>query len=158
MDLIIPVLVNFSLLVTILWWALRKPAKQFLISRSDRIAASIAEAQTLATDASRELKKWEASWTSGEVYSKTMFDEAKVQLAKQHEGAIVRAKNEAVRISKEGELVGHSEGVKAKAMLEREIIEKSVFFAGQYLEGHLREDDRHKLVSDYVEAVGNGKA
>jgi F-type H+-transporting ATPase subunit b len=158
MEIVLPVLVNFIALVAILVWATRKPAAHFLITRSDTIAASISEAERMASEASRELSKWETSWRSCEAHSKTMFDEAKVQLQKFRESALSRARNEAVRIRKEGELVGQSERVKAKATLEREIVEKSIFFAGQYLGTHLREDDRHKLVSDYVEIVGNGKA
>lgn len=158
MSIYLPTLFNFAALVVILFFALRKPAKNFLIGRSENIAKSINEAEHLATDASAELSKWENNIKASEAYSVKSMEEAKAQIQRLRETTLARARTEATRIQKEGELVGQSERTRAKAILESEIVEKSLYFAKQYLATHVREEDRHKLVSEFVETVGNGKA
>ena len=48
------------------------------------------------------------------------------------------------------------ETVKAKKALQREAIERSVELAELYLGEHLPAQDKHKLVSEFVELVGHG--
>ena len=48
--------------------------------------------------------------------------------------------------------------MKAHDSLEREIARKSVAMAAKYLQTHLGEKEKHKLVSDYVEIISNETA
>jgi len=154
----LPVLVNFTALVTLLFLALRKPAAAFMANRSAQIGQQMVEAQAMSTDAERELNKWQTNWRSLEVNAKKMQDDAKSTLEKLRLNSAARAKVEAERIEREANLVGQSELNKAKLQLQREVAIRSVDLVEEYLGSHIGDEDRHRLVADYTKVVGNGHA
>ena len=153
MEFIIPAIVNFLAVVFILWYFGRKPLAAFLVERSETIAASIREAEKQSAEAEKVLGEWQRNWESSEAHAKTQLEEAKVALVRYRETALVSAKSEAERVKKESRLVGQSEISKAKAQLQKEVVEKSVQMAQAYLAGHLSDKDKQNLVTEYVEIV-----
>jgi F0F1-type ATP synthase membrane subunit b/b' len=154
----LPVIVNFVLVVGILFFSTRKAMAQFLVTRSETIGNEIDEAEKLWKTAHGQLTLWDTNWRSCEAHSKQMFDEGQANLARQRELELTRAKAEAHRIRQEAKMVGASESEKAMRLIKREWIEKTLGLVSKYLSGHLTDEDRHHLVNEYVEIAGNGKS
>jgi len=150
--------VNFLAVVAILYFAGKKPFGAFLATRSDTVATSITDAEIASKSAGEELAQWKNSWSSSEAHAKAQKEEAAAAMARLKDTVLASAKVEATRIGKESSLVGQSEVVKARTSLQREVAEKSVKLAEAYLSSHLGEKDQQKLVTEYVEIVGNGRA
>lgn len=154
----LPVLVNFIAMVGILVWATRKPAGAFLVKRSHHIEAELLEAESLSSEARTALSRWEMNWKNIEAHSKSMFDDAKGTIERFRASSLSKTKHEAERLKHEAVLVSKSEMLKAKQELQRELAKRSLTLVQQYLGSHLNEEDRHRLVTDYVEIVGNGSS
>ncbi len=158
MSTIIPIIFNFLAVLAILYFSTRKAFTQFLINRSKEIANAITEAEKLYAEASSQLAQCEADTKNSQDHAKTLFDDAKVTLERIRKTALEKARAEAERVSKEAALTSKTEFARAKLALQRELAEKSLKEAEAYLKGHLNDEDRHGLVSNYVETVGNGHA
>jgi F0F1-type ATP synthase membrane subunit b/b' len=154
----LPVIVNFALVVGILFFSTRKAVSQFLVTRSTTIGDEIQEAEKLYGKAHADLTLWETNWRSCEAHSKQMFDEAEANLGRQREQELTRAKAEANRIRQEAQMVGASESQKSLRWVRKEWIEKTLGLVSQFLGSHLNDEDRHNLVNEYVEIAGNGKS
>lgn len=147
---------NFLVVVLILGYFGRKPMKTFLANRSETFSTVLLAAETQFTESQKRLKTWETNTRDAEAHAKAQLDDAKVAIKRQREAALVTAKSEAERVTKESRLVGRSETARAKEALQREIATQSVRLAEAYLVGHLTDNDRQKLVGEYVEILGNG--
>jgi F0F1-type ATP synthase membrane subunit b/b' len=159
MDIVLealPVLFNFIVVVLILYFSLRKMSAQFLSHRSETIAASIAEGEKLSVDAAKLLNEWDSKWKQCEAYSKSMMDEAKITIERLRSNGLDKAKLESERIAREGTMVAETEMVRVKSHLQREIALRSLVLSQNYLKKHLAEDDRKRLVNEYLEKVSNG--
>lgn len=149
---------NFALVVVVLYFAARKPFAAFLAQRSANVASQIAEGEQLSSEAEKSLALWESNWRSLEAHAKQLAEDARAAMTKVRETTLANARREAERIRHDGQLVGQSEALRARDGLGRELAERSVLAAGQYLKGHLADDDQRKLVYEYVEKLTNGKA
>ena len=150
---IIAPLVNFAIVVFILWKFGKEPVLEFLRTRSKNIETAIKDAEAQFADAKKQLSEAEANSAAAHSQVKQYHSEAAASMERFREQALVAAKQEAARIRRESQLVVQSEVAKANAALGREIAQKSVFMAAKYLQTHLGEKEKHKLVSDYVEII-----
>lgn len=150
--------VNFVVAFSIVFMVARKPAAKFLEKRSIDVGAQMVEADAQRKVAEAELAQWETQWKTSAQQAKDQLEDAKLQVKKMREQVLELARKEAERLGKDAKQLVGSEVRKAKLALCREVGEKSVHLAGQYLGMHLKEEDRNKLASEYVEKVSNGHA
>lgn len=155
---ILPVVVNFLAVVGVLFFATRKSAAAFLVTRREQVGGQILEAEKLWKEADADLRHWEGEWKSSEAHAKQLLDEARASSEHLKKTSLEKAATEASRIQREGELLGQTELARAKRSLQREVAERSIRAASQYLSGHVAEEDRSKLLNEYVEIVGHGSA
>lgn len=155
---ILPGIVNFVAMIAVLYFAGRKGMASFLVTRRQTIGQTVVEAEKLAEESGKMLSQWETAMKSAEAHAQSLIDEAKQMIDRFRKSTEERVKTELARIKKEVELVGQSEVLKAKASLQREVVEHSVQAASQYLKTHLTDEDGRRIVTEYVEMVGNGKA
>lgn len=152
----LPVLFNFAVVVAILYFSLRKMSSQFLINRSQAIATSIAEGEKLSADAAKLLGEWDSKWKQCEAYSKELMDEAKITIERLRASGLDKAKLESERIAREGKMAAETDLIRAKSNLQRDIALRSLGLSESYLNTHLAEEDRKRLVGEYMEKVSNG--
>ena len=95
---------NFSVVVFILVYFGRKPFAQFLVSRSETLKTTMAEAQKLAVEANAELLKWEQNWKATAKHASENRTAAQDSLKRFKEKTLIDAEAEADRIKKESEL------------------------------------------------------
>jgi len=158
MILIIASVVNFAIMLFILWKYALPPMREFLAGRSQGVADSINEAEKLSGEADKLLSTWEANWKAAQRHAKEHFDEAKTGLEKFQKTTLTAAKKQADRIHKEGRLLGEGEVIKAKDAIRKDLSERSVSMSAEFLKGYLKEADQKKLVLQYLETVNNGSA
>lgn len=156
-EIIAPI-VNFAVVLFIVWKYGRGPFLEFLQTRSKQIETQIREAETLSGEAKRLLDEAEKNWASSQEYTRQFAAEAKGSIARFREQTVSAARSEAERVKGEAERVEQSERARARNALEQELAQRSVALARKYLASHLDEKERHKLISDYVEMVRNGTA
>jgi F0F1-type ATP synthase membrane subunit b/b' len=152
----LPVLVNFAVVVAVMYFATRKAASQFLVTRSQTIGNQIAEGEKASAEAAVLLNEWEAKWKTSEAYAKQMFDEAKSTIERVRLSTVEKAKAESERVRREARLGADTEARRAMRLLEQEMSEKSLNLAQNFLNKNITDDDRKTLVTEYVEIVGNG--
>jgi len=155
-NVIIASVLNFSVVVFIFVFFGRKPFAKFLVSRSESLKTEIEEAEKLAVEARAELSTWENNWNQATTHAQKNQEDCESSLRRFKEKTITQAKHEAERIKKEAELMSLGETVKARKLLEREAIERSVELAELYLGEHLPAQDKHKLVTEFVDLVSHG--
>jgi F-type H+-transporting ATPase subunit b len=155
-NVIIASVLNFSVVVFIFVFFGRKPFAKFLVARSEAMQNSIAEAEKHSAEAKAELVKWESNWSQAQSHAHQNQIDCENSLKRFTEKTLAEAKHEAERIKKEAELMISGEVLKAKRGIQREVIERSVELAELYLGEHLPTQDKHKLVTEFVELVGHG--
>lgn len=155
-NVIIASILNFSVVVFVFVFFGRKPFAKFLVTRSETLKNEIQEAEKLVSEARKELATWESNWSQANAHAQQNQQDSENSLKRFKEKTITSAKHEAERIKKETELMSAGETVKARKNLEREAIERSVELAELYLGEHLPAQDKHKLVTEFVDLVGHG--
>ncbi len=144
---------NFVVVVFILWHFGRKPIGEFFQTRSKDIATHVSEARVLSTDAKKELGTWESKTQNAQSEIARQLEDAKSSMAKFREATLTRATAEAKRIAEETTTVASAEALRAKRQLRKELALESLEQARQYLEHHVDSKDSKKLLTDYLERV-----
>jgi F0F1-type ATP synthase membrane subunit b/b' len=149
-------LLNFSVVVFILWYAGRKPIAEFFAGRSKEISSSVNEARALSSQAQNLLQEWDGKNRSAASEIARQKEDAALSVSKLKEATALRVKSESKRIAEETKLVALAEQAKAKRSLQRGLVKESVEQARKYLESHVENKDSTKLLTDYLERVANG--
>ena len=102
------------------------------------------------------MHKWKMHWDGRESLMRQQLEAARVSTKAFGEKSLAVAKKEAERIENDAEMMGASEIERAKLQLQQELARQSVTMAANFLDKGLTEKDRHKLVLEYVDLVGNG--
>lgn len=148
-------IINFLVLLAILYIFLYKPLFKVLDERKEEVAnnlsqaeASRKEAEDMFSDYKRQLA--EASGEAQEILTKAnkAAEEAKNEL-------ISQAREEAAAISKKAQEEISREKEKAMKEVRDEIAGLAVLAAGKVLEKSLTKEDHEKMINDFVSQVGN---
>jgi F0F1-type ATP synthase membrane subunit b/b' len=116
---ILSTVLNFSVVVFILWYAGRKPIAEFFAGRAHTIGTSVNEARALSSEAKQVLNQWEAKANDAEGEIERQREDAKSTLAKYCEATLTRVNAESRRISEESAAVTAAEMLRAKRALRR---------------------------------------
>ncbi len=147
--------INFVVLLAILYKFLYKPILTAFDKRQEEIAnnlshaeASRKEAEEMFADYKQQLEK--ASKEAGEIITNAnkAAEEAKNQL-------IAQARDEAAAISQKAQQEINREKEKAMKEVRNEIAGLAVLAAGKVLEKSITKEDHDKMINDFVSQVGN---
>ena len=155
-NVIIASILNFSVVVFIFVFFGRKPFATMMAARSESMKKAIDEAESLVKAAREELSTWETNWSQAKAHVEKDRKDSESSLERFKEKTLAVAKHEADRIRKESELLSSGEVLKAKKGLQKEAIERSVELAELYLGEHLPAQDKHSLVSEFLNLVSHG--
>jgi F0F1-type ATP synthase membrane subunit b/b' len=153
---ILPPILNFGVVLAILYKFGKAPFFQFLADRKKKIESLVGVAQQRFSESSKELSHWENIWKSApEQLASERKDQEKI-LETYKKQKLDRALGEAVRIQQEA--LRHVEAEKQKWVhaLEREQIHQSIELARGFLEQSVTPQDQAKLVSENLQGVKNG--
>lgn len=154
----LPQVVNFAVMVGFLGVFGKKPFQAFLAARSEEIKKEVEEAEKESKEVLSQYTQAKENITHKEAQVAQLKKEAETALKKHQEKTLSAAKHESERIIKDGELLGQGETHKKKEALQREISEKAIHLAHNYLHEKLEEKDREKLIGEYIQLVDHGRS
>lgn len=149
---------NFCVVVFILWYAGRKPIAEFFAARSSTIGKAVDEAKQISKSAASALGEWQTAMDQSAAELERQKNDAKNFVKKLREETKVRIDLEAKRIASEGALLASAETAKVKRSLRKEVALRSIDQAKAFLDRHVESKDAKALLTDYLERVGNGHA
>ncbi|MEJ2102028.1 MAG: F0F1 ATP synthase subunit B [Desulfobacterales bacterium] len=146
-------LMNFALLVVVLFYLLRKPIAQALSSRIKSIQEQLESLEAQKAEAEKQLAQYNDQLSNLEREAQRIVEdyiqqgkEAKAKILKETEAAAEKLKAQARRnIEHEFE--------KAKQVLQREVLEKSLRKAEETLKNEITTRDQDKLIDEYLKKV-----
>jgi F0F1-type ATP synthase membrane subunit b/b' len=155
---IISPIVNFVVVIGILYFAGRKPFSHFLSARSEQIRSALDEARDADVEARAWYSKWSECCGKIPVEAKEIHAEVTRQLELVNERGMALVRMEKERLEKELVLTEKTEYARAAQQLEREVTSKSVAVARIFLKGHLGPEAGKKLMMFALEGVSGGRA
>lgn len=153
-QIILASIFNFLVVLFLLWKFGRKPAVQMVQTRSQTLAEMIAESEKQYQEAEKLLSESEVAWKESSAHAKAQFEEAKKNIERLRNEVIRTSEAQAIRIREEAKRTAQSEVEKAGQALRKEIFEMSFQLAIRFMQKSLTEEDRSKIVAEFVHDVG----
>ena len=148
-------LLNFSIVVAILVYFLRKPLKSALSGRTEEIEKALAEAKKVKEEAEAKFAEYDRKLAAA-------TDEiAEISAAIRREGElekekiIASAKEMAIKIEQDAGKAADLEVAKARTELQREAVELAVGVAEELLKKNFTKEDDARLIDEYMQKVGD---
>jgi F-type H+-transporting ATPase subunit b len=150
-------LLNFSIMVGVLYFLLRKPTKQFFAKRTKNIGNTIAELEAKKKEAEKTYEEYSKKLAQLDKETDRILQEYVEQGEREKDRIIANAEKAAVEIREQTDIAIEQEIKIAKVELQREIAELSVTAAETMLKEKIKEEDQQKLVNDFMKKVVEAK-
>lgn len=147
-------LLNFSIVVAILVYFLKKPIGNALSGRREDIEKALAEAKKVKEEAEAKFaeydKKLDQATQEIAAISASIRKEAEMEKQK----IIENAREQAVKIEQDAEKAAALEVTKARLSLQQEAVQLAVGVAEDLLKKNFTKDDDSRLIDEYMQKVG----
>lgn len=150
-------LINFLILVTILFKLLKKPMVNFLSSRREDIQKLLAELEAKKRDAEKASAEYKSKMAALEGETRRIVDEMLADGEAERVKIIQSAQRQAAYIKEQAQLAIQQEIKVAREKLQEEISELSVAAAEEILRKNLKAEDHGRLVKDFMGRVVEAK-
>lgn len=147
-------IMNFTGLVIILVWALKKPIANGLSSRRQAIQNQFDDLGARKADAERLYKEYEAKLGTIESEVKSIIGAAVAQGEAEKVKIIEEANRAAGDIKRQAEMAVQYELALAKKKLREDVAEQAAAMAEEMVRKNFKADDQVRLVETYLEKVG----
>ncbi|HEU5394368.1 MAG TPA: F0F1 ATP synthase subunit B [Candidatus Methylomirabilis sp.] len=147
-------LVNFLILVAILYKFLFKPLTAFMAQRADGIRRSLSEAEEARQAAARTMEEYSARLVAAQKESEAVRARMEQEVAGERQRLLKESREEATRLLEAARVQIAQEVKKAKAALREEAASLSVAAAEKLLGRTLTEADHRRLVEQAIRDVG----
>lgn len=141
-------LVNFLLLLVLLYKFVYTPLLGALESRSAAIKQQLAEAQAAREAAQRQLTEFEARLTASQAEAQAARDRALREAAELRERLTAEARQEAGRLVESARAEIEQDVRRARAELRREVAGLAVTIAERLIQKNVQPEDQERLVQD----------
>jgi F-type H+-transporting ATPase subunit b len=145
--------VNFALLVTVLFIVARKPIASFFADRKEAIGNDIDEATRLLREAEVRYGEWQRKLVDLEAELETIRDGARRRAEEEHEHILADARATAERIRRDATAAVDREVRRGKDDLAAEAAELSLEMAAQVLKDQVTDTDRERLMDEFISSV-----
>ncbi|HMB15417.1 MAG TPA: F0F1 ATP synthase subunit B [Pelovirga sp.] len=147
-------LLNFSIVVAILVYFLKKPIRNALSGRREDIENALAEAKKVKEEAEAKFaeydKKLDQATQEIAAISASIRKEAEMEKQK----IIENAREQATKIEQDAEKAAALEVAKARISLQQEAVQLAVGVAEDLLKKNFTKDDDSRLIDEYMQKVG----
>lgn len=146
-------IINFAILVGVLFFILRKPVKNAFVTRSQEIQEKLAEL---------ERQKEEAEKIHAEYKGKlALLEQERAKIIESYlaEGEAVKAQiikeagKTAEKMQGQAKVAIQQEFDKAKAQIQAEIVNEAVIAAEKLIKKEINDEDQDRLVDEYIAKV-----
>ena len=145
--------INFALLVGIIVYFARSPLQAHLASRRENIEASIDGARRELDAAERRLSEWQGKVESLDSEMEELRRTVREQAESEAAQLLKDAREGAERIGRDAAAAVDQEVRVARERLRAEAAALSVQLAGELLEQRVTDEDRQRLLDDFVDRV-----
>lgn len=145
---------SFGVTLGLLIYFVRKPIRQGLAGRREGIEKALREAEAAKAEAEAKFAEYDRK------LSKAAAEIEEIQVALHREGEMERdrtlanAREMAEKIKREAEKSAANEVAKARAELRQEAARMAIAMAEDLLKKNFTSDDQNRLVSEYLQKVG----
>lgn len=145
---------NFSLVVAILVYFLRKPIKKGLASRREEIEKALAAAKQAKEEAEAKFAEYDRKLAQATEDIAEISDAIRREGELEKQKIIENANQMAIKIKQEAEKAAEMEVAKARKELQREAAQLAVSLAEEQLKKNFTKDDDTRLIDEYMQKVG----
>jgi F-type H+-transporting ATPase subunit b len=150
-------LLNFTLMVVILYVLARKPIRQFFANRTVKIRGTLSELEEKKQEAEKKYQEYSEKLAQLDKETDRILQEYVEQGEREKAKIVANAEKAAAEIRELTEITIQQEVNNAKAQLQREVAELSVAAAEKMLKERIEEEDQQKLVDDFMTKVVEAK-
>lgn len=145
--------INFGLLVALLVYLVRRPLKDYLLSRSKDLAQTIEQAAHEKQEAEAKALNFDRRLKNIEQEMKDFVDslQKEGELAKQR--IIEEAHASSKRMEETAKLIGNQEYLKATERLKEEAVQLSSEWAERYIRDNLKAQDRERMMEESIQRL-----
>lgn len=147
-------ILNFSIVVAILVYFLRKPLKKGLAGRSEEIEKALAEAKQVKEEAEAKFAEYDRKLDQATEEIAEISDAIRREGELEKQKIIENAKQMAIKIEQNAEKAAEMEIAKARRELRKEASTLAVEMAKSMLEQNFTKDDDTRLIDEYMQKVG----
>jgi len=152
MDLIWRI-VNLLILFAVLYAVARKPIQAFFSDRRDRIEGEVEAAAKLRKEAEERYAKWQRQLAELDVELDQIRQISAQRAADERERILSDATATAERIRKDAHTAVEQELRRAREELREEAADLAIQLAGEMLSAQVSEDDRDRLVDEFISKI-----
>lgn len=150
-------IINFSLLVIILFVVLRKVGiKHFFASRGEEIQKKLEELNNNKKKAEGKYRELEKRLQEFDGHKKDVLEQFRAEGLAEKERIVAEARSKVNQIIEEAEAAIRQEMQAARERLKSEVAALTTRKAEDIILREMTEKDQNKLVNDFIERVGKG--
>lgn len=150
-------LVNFAVLLGVLYWLLAGKMRDFFTGRREGIKTALAEAVTAREAAEKKFREYSEKLDKATEEIEQLGEMIRAQGLAEKERIIKEARKEAEKIKEDARTRVEQEFSKASRDLKTEAANLSTQLAEELLRRQIRAEDHEALVKDYIGKVANNK-
>lgn len=147
--------INFVILVGLLYWLLKDRIKDFFSGRRTDIKLSLEEAMAAKEEAENRFKEYSAKLDKATEEISEISEMIRAQGLAEKEKIIENAKVTAERMKDDAQSRIEQETKKAKSQLRAEAVELSIQMAEEILKKTVSEKDHENIVEDYLKSMSS---
>jgi F-type H+-transporting ATPase subunit b len=153
LNLFLAQLINFGVVVALLWWLLYKPVTKMLNDRTARIEASLREADQVKQQLASAKSGYEAELQKARQEAAAMVAQAQDRAKVQEAEIIAQARREADRIREEARTQAMQERDQMLREAKNQIAELVTLTASRVLDAELQAGGHDKLIAESLAAL-----
>jgi F-type H+-transporting ATPase subunit b len=153
LNLFLAQLINFGVVVGLLWWLLYKPVTKMLNDRTARIEASLREADDVKKQLANAKSGYEAELTKARQEAAAIVAQAQDRAKSQEVEIVAQARREADRIREEARTQAIQERDQMMREAKDQIAELVTLTASRVLDAELRASGHDKLIAESLAAL-----
>lgn len=146
---------NFLIFAAILYFAAAKPIRNFLAGRIDDIKKELGDAEKSKEDAEKRLADHLKRVDNLEVEVKELCETLRKEGEVERDRIIEAANEAADKIKTQAGFSANQELNKAISLIKKETADAAVALAEKILKKDIKKADQKKLVSEYLESLGD---
>ncbi len=150
-------IINSLILFGVLIYFLKKPLVNYFSERKEQIRRDLDEAREQRIQAEAKLKEYEKKLAGMEQELEKMREDLQKASGLESEKVVANAERMSVGIIESAKLAAEQEVRKAKTSLRNEAVGLAVELAESLISEKITEQDRKKIVEDYLDKVGGMK-
>lgn len=150
-------ILNFLILVAILRALCYKPVVRMIKAREDKIAESLAKADSDVAEAESLKKDYQAQLAEAREKAQAIVDKAEKVAASNRETSLQDTKREIEQMKKAAQAEIQRDRERAADQLKKEIVALSLLAAGKVVEKNMEASENEAIVGDFIDKLDKDK-